>query len=144
MAYTKTNWVNNTTPINATNLNKIEDELEILDKNINYSTTEQVIGTWIDNKPLYRKVITHTYSSGSTSGSKSSGLSNLDYIEVNCVIKKLTSTTDWEKPYSSGSALDDWIRVFYRNSTNTIEIRSSSFANDVDLYIILEYTKTTD
>lgn len=32
MAYSKTNWVNGQTPINQSNLNKIEDELETLDK----------------------------------------------------------------------------------------------------------------
>lgn len=31
MAYTKTNWVNGQTPINATNLNKIENQLEAND-----------------------------------------------------------------------------------------------------------------
>ena len=30
MSYTKTNWVNGQTPINATNLNNIENELELL------------------------------------------------------------------------------------------------------------------
>lgn len=34
MAYTKTNWVNGQTPINETNLNKIENELESLEKDI--------------------------------------------------------------------------------------------------------------
>ena len=33
MAYTKTNWTNGTTPINETNLNKIETELKNLDDN---------------------------------------------------------------------------------------------------------------
>lgn len=32
MAYSKTNWVNGQTPINETNLNKIENELESLEK----------------------------------------------------------------------------------------------------------------
>lgn len=54
MAYTKTNWQdlpNTTTPINATNLNKIENELELLDRksiltiqpssNTTYSSTGQ-------------------------------------------------------------------------------------------------------
>lgn len=31
MAYTKTNWVDNQTPVNASNMNKIENELELLD-----------------------------------------------------------------------------------------------------------------
>lgn len=34
MAYSKTNWVNGQTPINETNLNKIENELESLEKDI--------------------------------------------------------------------------------------------------------------
>lgn len=37
MAYTKTTWVNGTTPINATNLNKIEDGIE------NASTTKPML-----------------------------------------------------------------------------------------------------
>ena len=34
MAYTKTAWVNNTTPINATNLNHIEDGIEDVDTRV--------------------------------------------------------------------------------------------------------------
>ena len=34
MAYTKTNWVNNTTPINSTNLNHIEDGIEDVDTRV--------------------------------------------------------------------------------------------------------------
>ena len=33
MAYTKTNWVNGTTPLNDKNMNKIENELSDLDRN---------------------------------------------------------------------------------------------------------------
>lgn len=36
MEYSKTNWVNGQTPINETNLNKIENELEIVDKSLKY------------------------------------------------------------------------------------------------------------
>lgn len=35
MAYTKTNWVNGTTPLNDKNINKIENALENLDTNMN-------------------------------------------------------------------------------------------------------------
>lgn len=40
MSYTKTNWVNGTTPVNDTNMNKIENALENLDTNISKSTDE--------------------------------------------------------------------------------------------------------
>ena len=44
------NLPDTTTPINATNLNKIQE-------NSIYSLNEVEIGKWADNKPLYRKVI---------------------------------------------------------------------------------------
>ena len=40
MSYTKTNWVNGTTPANETNMNKIEDELETLDTTTTELDTE--------------------------------------------------------------------------------------------------------
>jgi len=33
MSYTKTNWINNETPLNAENMNKIENQLSILQDN---------------------------------------------------------------------------------------------------------------
>ena len=56
MAYSKTNWVNGTTPLNDKNMNKIENELENLDTNMNkkansadvYNKTE--IDTKLDTK----------------------------------------------------------------------------------------------
>ena len=85
MAYQKTNWIDNETPINANNLNKMEQGIEdaaktggILAGTVvgwngegipegyeevekGYSTTEKLTGeTWIDGKPLYRKVIKGT------------------------------------------------------------------------------------
>ena len=49
------------TPINAKNLNQIQNNAENaiteVDNKFNYSTEEQIIGKWIDGKTLYRKVI---------------------------------------------------------------------------------------
>lgn len=44
MAYTKTNWVNGTTPINATNLNHIEDGIEAVDTTTTMLTYNLVTG----------------------------------------------------------------------------------------------------
>ena len=38
MSYSKTNWQNGVTPINATNLNKIEEELEYLDTSEDFAS----------------------------------------------------------------------------------------------------------
>ena len=54
-AYSKTTWTNSSAPaINADNLNKIENGIEACSKATVYSTTETVIGTWINGETLYR------------------------------------------------------------------------------------------
>ena len=52
MAYTKTNWQNGVTPVNADNMNKIENELEALDQRgggggyaVNILKPSQFLGT---------------------------------------------------------------------------------------------------
>ena len=57
------------------------NELEVLENNIQYSTSEKRIGTWIDGKPLYRKVF-----SGVT-GNTTDG--NISTTEVNTNISNI-------------------------------------------------------
>lgn len=76
---------NTDTPINSSNLNQlqtnVENEINVLNNKFDYSTTEQIIGTWIDGKTLYRKV----YDCGAMpAGSKKeipTGLTNVNYID---------------------------------------------------------------
>lgn len=107
MAYNKTVWQdlpNQTTPVNAANLNKIENGIGDLDtgkqdvlvsgtniKTINnqsilgdgniythlYPTNETRIGTWKDGRPVYRKIITFTTVAG---GGQVDTINNLDEI----------------------------------------------------------------
>lgn len=61
--YEKQTWVDNTSIVDAEKLNHIEDG--IYDSYFtNYSTTEKVVGTWVDDKPVYEKVIQGTTSGG--------------------------------------------------------------------------------
>ena len=53
MSYSKTTWQNGVTPINQTNLNKIENELESLDNNKLNKSGDTITGTLImDNQPI--------------------------------------------------------------------------------------------
>lgn len=126
---------------NATETSKNTTDIENLQT---YSTSEVNTGkVWIDNKPIYRKIITYTYSQGSTTGSVNSELSNLSYINIKAMAHKDSNDSDWEPiPYYGSSS--DWCRLFYRSSSNTIQIRSSAISDTFYFYIILEYTKTTD
>lgn len=108
----------------------------------NYSTTEvKTNKTWIDGKPIYRKVITYNYAEGSTTASIPSGISNLDKVVLLNPIM-LRSASDFEINYYSSSS--DYLRTFYRYSTNAIEVRSSAASPNTVFYITIEYTKTTN
>lgn len=107
-----------------------------------YSTNEIRIGTWIDGKPIYRKVFNIA----------SPQSSNTNYVDV------------------SGYNMDRVIRLYgyYKNSTGTFDIPltdsdsnysvmfinsdgylrgrigAGALANLTDCKVIIEYTKTTD
>ena len=110
---------------------------EQVDNNPVYSTSETVCGTWIDGKPIYRKVFNIT----------SPQQSNTDYVDVSSLnIDKVVNLTGFYKNssgffpiplYDSASSY----AVFFVSSSNYIRGRiwSADYA-----YIILEYTKTTD
>ena len=151
MVYTKTTWVNGKTPINADNLNKIENQLETNTNDINalntYSTSEQRIGTWIDGKPIYRKVIQTTSPSVDDTNTNiytiTENIENairLDgYIHarnpnyrgnINCFITSSDYIATWFLTNSSGYPA--YIRCRQHNRGNS------------PMRIIIEYTKTTD
>ena len=103
-----------------------------------YSTTETVVGTWIDGKPIYRKVITIT--AFSTSGiTVNTGITNINEI-VN--VKGTFYRSELSKYYS----LDNiYINEWSINKTNgEITIATTNQYVTFTGYIILEYTKTTD
>lgn len=154
--YVKTNWENlpsTNTPINATNLNKIETELETLDNYSIYSTTENLCGSWIDSKPIYRKVV--SYRPSSTIGSEGTvthisvahGIQNLKYvikIDLNFyndegstgMIPNLLGSTENVKAGTAIQSVD---------STNIyLRIINDSWSAARTFYFVLEYTKTTD
>lgn len=105
MAYEKTNWVDDETPINAENLNKMEQGIEdannkttgiinsteiadkssnaysanVIDKMNTYSTEETFTGKyWEDGKPIYRKLFKLDATSLNTTFNFN--ISDIDYI----------------------------------------------------------------
>lgn len=141
MAYVKTEWENGTTPINADNLNKIENELESLDTSNTYSTTETAVGTWTDGKTIYRKVITHTTALPSGNTNIAHGITNLGMI------------TNFRANYytASGNVRSDqyvsnnyYVFVNGINDTNvTINVSASYNNSFTKTIIVLEYIKST-
>lgn len=127
LKYNGTTWVNDDAPSGG----------EVI-----YSTTEQVVGKWIDGKPLYQ--ITYKYiSSGISSTTPIITLSSEKVVRD---IKGVVCNTDgrvYMLPYSSGNSTTS-LRI---NTSNQIEVvlNNDSWNNSyTPWYITIQYTKTTD
>ena len=102
-----------------------------------YINTEQVIGTWINGKPIYRKIFTgNTNTSGSYENSLGT-ISNVDeVIRMDYIFGIATNvwsgalTTD---VFCGGNVSSGTVKFFCKP-------RSSSYP----CRLIVEYTKTTD
>lgn len=121
---------------------------EVDDPNV-YSTDETRIGTWIDGKPLYRKVI--VYHPNSTIGGANTvtnisiphGISNFGQI----VKRSMVDETGFAFPTvasSSGTTVTASSTITKVDSSGiTFRIINDTWGAR-DFYITLEYTKTTD
>ena len=112
------------TPINSSNLNQlqtnVENEINVVNKKFNYSTSEQRIGTWIDGKDLFRRVYNCGKLTNAGTTTVSTGLSNVNYIDMSGVAIYIgVGSTGWPYKMSTGSSptvvgvdiLEDKIRV---------------------------------
>ena len=113
-----------------------------MDAGSNYSTEEQVVGTWIDGKPIYQKTITGTISALGTWNEYNHGISNLG----TCVdIKGIASMSGGYQ----------WVFTGYRDYVTYMAVSISStkvrfFVSNSDtmlnqpIHFTIQYTKTTD
>lgn len=116
-------------PTKPDNVNKYDNTI--------YSTSEMVVGTWVNGKPLYRKVFNTISVSANNSSSTAHGISNLDAVArytahsyLNGVIRPVT--------YTNGSKY-----VLCEIDKNNINIYNTT-DNPYTITVIMEYTKTTD
>lgn len=114
-----------------------------------YSTEETRIGTWIDGKPLYRR--SFAVKSPSSSSTASSEVAHVDIpvdVMVNIYGSAQTKIGQFcPLPYYVSS--DDYFYIAYNpmsHLTYPNSLRASCGSNNTNtpLFIILEYTKTTD
>ena len=106
-----------------------------------YSTTEQVIGTWIDNKPIYRKVIECGSLPNASNKDVAHNIQNLGTtIKCNGMAVRTSDSRALTIPDSTPSA-EIVCGVSNTNVYITTQNDRSSFNNS---FLILEYTKTTD
>lgn len=107
----------------------------------NYSTDEQVVGTWIDGKPIYEKVINSGYLANNNSITI-----DVSHLNINDVIQlKGIAFTDDKKqfrPITLGTSDSNAIRIDFTN--NNVRILTWSNWSSYNSFVIIQYTKTTD
>lgn len=106
-----------------------------------YSTTEQIIGTWTNGKPLYRKVFNFGAMPNATNKDIPHNISNLG-ITVNCYGMAVRSS-DSRALNIPDSTPGAEITCGVTN-TNVYVTTYSDRSSFNDSHIIIEYTKTTD
>lgn len=107
----------------------------------NYSTDEVRIGTWINNKPLYRKVVSVTLINGTVNSEVIS--LNIEHSHILC------SWVDYENKEIQLPVVnptDAWqVRPYTNNNNKAIQItNTNSDYVGKTAYVVVEYTKTTD
>ena len=132
-------------------VNNALNNIETLDI---YSTTEQRIGTWVDNRPIYQKTLIIDGSSLSTGNNLiNHNISNLDTIIRENVITKRSDGRQEYLPLVPAWAdgIQEWGIYNHDIDSTTLVIAIGTQYTGLngtpritDLYIILEYTKTTD
>ena len=107
-----------------------------------YSTSEQIVGTWIDGKPLYQKTF-QTGAIGGTNKSVNHGITNLSLVvDVEGVfinssgISACTSGSYWF------NGTNNYFVINYTSTQLTINA-GSGFNWASDSYVTIQYTKTT-
>ena len=115
-----------------------------------YSTTEHVIGTWIDGKPIYEKSYLYENSSGSQSSSEIVIVNDFGtdkQIIPGGLQGAFYSTTGANYPVpwadcngSSGNSTGLWVG----DGKIKLRIRNDTYSNSYKLRITAQYTKTTD
>lgn len=110
-----------------------------------YSTTETRIGTWINGKPIYRRVITTTSPSAVNVATRVVDITgwNLetlvrDYFQITNPTYNITSSSNSDNVIA-------YMRLYAQpdNIGYMVNVRNSSYLSK-PIVITLEYTKSTD
>lgn len=112
-----------------------------------YSTTEHVVGTWIDGKPIYEKTIEVTSYTVNTNIYVPHGISNIDaLINMNGRCKRNGTYIALPFVFTKASGIYDWSIDIYdcTDSSFILFVGSNNSTNLTDIYVTLQYTKTTD
>lgn len=122
----------------------------VISKQNVYSTDEIQVGTWIDGKPIYRKVLYGTLAQ-TTDGTLTSSYIAVENLHIKTVTSMSALVGRDAGNYQVIPLLDRksgntyFIKYFFNRTDQVIQLQNgiSDFSN-MNVIVILEYTKTTD
>ena len=125
---------------NVTSMDDIITPLpSIRPRQFKYSTDEQVVGEWINGKPVYQKTIDFGALPNNKIKSVLHGISNLKMcVDVHGVFTDGTTTMTIPFPSASGSTVTAGV------SATEVSITTTSNRTAYSGYVYITYTKTTD
>ena len=113
-------------------------------KNATYSTSEELVGTWIDDKPIYQKSLTFNTTG---SGTEETGANNetFDYIDTLISMNAILNVSNGER-YSNGytnpsAPSAQYFQLKFANWGNTKKIRYHTRTAGV-VTMTIRYTKS--
>lgn len=121
----------------------IRDKVSDAEKNFNkYSTTEEVVGTWIDGKPIYRK----TFDNISVTSSEYSVVPIATGLTIDNLINisgYLVVNGRWIITLNAADVqYANMARVAYDRQTSELQLVAQNWEGTAT--VTIEYTKTTD
>jgi hypothetical protein len=114
-----------------------------------YSFDEIEIGTWVDGKPIYRKVIAGTLAKDSGNKYTFANVSDINIDQVinlygNVVNKDTTEQTTLQTSFNRTTGLFTAVNMFYNRETENIYynfINTDGGLSGSTANVVLEYTK---
>ena len=107
-----------------------------------YSTDEQIIGSWIDGKPLYQITLDMGLLTNKSTKTTNHNISNIDKIvDINGVA--VNSTEAQPIPKSHDTDIKYQIQVTANHTSVSVFNRGYDYSS-FNAYVTLKYTKTTD
>ena len=122
------------TPMPAADMSEVVTPLpSVMSRRFKYSTEEQVVGTWIDGKPVYELtcVLPSTVSIGTSNWTTFSGISTADWD----LVIGATCIKDTGVMFPIGGSR--------RGANNIFEAKAAISGAEANV-LIIRYTKTTD
>ena len=126
----------------VTNVEAAINSLQLSKTSDNYSTTEKVIGTWIDGSSIYQKTISLGNLPNNTTSCTATGITGLKNV-INIYGIAIKSEYTLTLPYRGGpGASTDGVDVYYQSSNNSICLQTAADKSSYNTsYVTVVYTK---